>query len=170
MDRTRRSGIVGGLFLILLGAVLLVGQLVPSLWGWVNEWSWPLIVVAVGVFLLILGIVSAAPGMTVPASIVSGIGLLLWWQNATGNWASWAYAWTLIPGFAGIGTFLMGLWTGEGRRMREGAWAVLTSLILFAIFASFLGGPAVLGQYWPALLILLGLMSLGQYFLRARKA
>jgi hypothetical protein len=34
----------------------------------------------------------------------------------TNNWESWAYAWTLIPGFAGIGIYwpvliiLLGLW------------------------------------------------------------
>jgi hypothetical protein len=124
----------------------------------------------VGALLLVLGAVTGAPGMAVPGCIVGGIGLLLTWQNATGDWASWAYAWALIPGFAGVGTVLMGLMEGKGRLVREGAWSVLVSLVLFAIFASFLGGPALLGQYWPVLLIVLGLISLGRFFLEGRKS
>ena len=47
MDRATRSGLAAGLVLILVGAVLLVGQLFPGLWGWMGPWSWPLIVVGV---------------------------------------------------------------------------------------------------------------------------
>lgn len=80
--------------------------------------------------------------MAVPACIVGGIGGLLLWQNATGEWQSWAYAWTLIPGFVGVGTLLSGLLGGTLRRdFGAGAWRVLISLISFGIFASFLGGP-----------------------------
>ncbi len=42
---------------------------------------------------------------------------------------------------------------------------LLYSLVLFAVFASFLGGWGLIGQYWPVLLILLGLIFLGVKFL-----
>ena len=169
MEANRRSALVGGVVLILLGILFLVGQLVPNLWGWVGSFTWPWFVVGAGALLLLIGLASNAPGMAVPACIVGGIGLLLYWQNATNNWESWAYAWTLIPGFAGVGAVLMGLWTGQWKTVWGGLWSIMVSLILFAIFASFLGGPFSLGKYWPVLLILLGLLSLGRILFRPRQ-
>ena len=46
---------------------------------------------------------------------------------------------------------------------------VLVSLILFVIFASFLGGRSLLGPYWPVLIILFGLWVLVRPMLRARR-
>ena len=170
MDRERRSGLAAGLILILLGAWFLAVQLLPGLRLWVNATlSWPLIIVGVGVLLLVIGLLVGAPGMAVPAAIVGGIGGLLYWQNATGNWASWAYAWTLIPGFVGVGLLLAGL-LGENPRqtLREGSRMVVISLILFAVFSSFLGGWRIFGPYWPVLIILLGLWLLVQPLLRSK--
>jgi hypothetical protein len=133
-------------------------QLVPGLEGLFNiEYSWPLFVIAIGVVLFIVGLLSGTPGMAVPACIVGGIGTLLYYQNATGNWASWAYAWTLIPGFAGIGAILAGLLgDNPSKSYRDGLNLIVISAIMFLIFGSFLGGLNLLGQWWPLLLILLG--------------
>ena len=115
----------------------------------------------VGAVLLLLAVLAGVPELAVPAAIVGGIGGLLWWQNTTDNWESWAYAWTLIPGFVGVGIILSGL---LGRRMREsligGGWLILISLILFLVFGSFLGGMDLLGAYWLLLLIGLGVLLL----------
>jgi hypothetical protein len=162
MDRHQRSNIIIGIILLLLGGWFLAVQLMPELGAWFNlQFSWPLIIVGVGVLLLFLGLVLGAPDMAVPATIVGGIGGLLYWQNSTGNWESWAYAWTLIPGFVGLGTILAGLLGGRsGGALREGGGLILTSLVLFAIFGSFLGGMNLFGAYWPVLLILLGIWLL----------
>ena len=166
MDRRRRSSLAGGLVLILLGAWFLVAQWVPGL---PTTFSWPWIVIGVGGFLLLLGLLTGAPGLAVPACIVGGIGGLLYWQNATGNWESWAYAWTLIPGFVGVGILLSGLLGGEIRQsVQGGGWLILISLVLFAVFGSFLGGLDLLGPYWPVLLILLGLLLLARPLFRSR--
>ena len=169
MNSSQRSGLAGGLILIVLGLVFLSLQSFPGMWNWASGASWPLIVVGVGLVLLVVGLIVHVPGMTVPACVVGGIGLLLYWQNATGNWESWAYAWALIPGFVGVGTLLMGLFEGKGETVRAGIWLIVISLILFAIFASFLGGPSFLGKYWPLLLILLGVVLLGQYVTGSRR-
>jgi hypothetical protein len=162
MEERRRSNLVVGILLVLLGAWFLLDQLVPGLHFWVNaQVSWPLFVVGTGVLLLVIGLLAGAPDMAVPACIVGGIGGLLYWQNTTGNWESWAYAWTLIPGFVGVGVILAGILKGQVRRgFSAGIGSIIVSLIMFAIFSSFLGGWQLFGAYWPVLLILLGLWIL----------
>jgi hypothetical protein len=166
VDRRHRSRLAGGLVLILLGAWFLVTQWVPELQIWQ---SWPWIIMGVGGLLLIIGLLAGVPAMAVPACIVGGIGGVLYWQNATGNWDSWAYAWTLIPGFVGVGIVVSGLLGGETRQsIRGGGWLILISLVLFAVFGSLFGGRGLLGPYWPALLILLGLLLLIRSLFRPR--
>jgi hypothetical protein len=115
-----------------------------------------LIVIGVGA-LFLLGALVGTPPLAVPGSVIAGIGGILYYQNVTGDWASWAYIWALIPGFAGIGTILMGLLTPGGRRnVREGGRLVVISLVMFLIFGAFFGGLGRLGQYWPVLLIGIG--------------
>ena len=170
MMAQRRSSLAFGLVLVLLGVWFLVVQFIPGLQDWFRlEMTWPLIIVGVAVLLLVFGILAGVPAMLMPASIVGGIGGLLYWQNATGHWESWAYAWTLIPGFVGVGTLLMGLLGQETRRsITGGVWLIVISLVLFAVFGSFLGGPNLFGPYWPVLLIALGLLLLVQSFFRWR--
>jgi hypothetical protein len=162
MSAPRQTSWAGGIILILLGLFLFGIQAIPQ---WRDLFrgpaGWPLIVVGVGLFLFVFGLLVGAPGMAVPASIVGGIGGLLYWSNLTGAWESWAYLWALIPGLVGVGMVLMGL-LGERPResMEAGGWLILVSLMLFFIFASFLGGVNLLGAYWPVLVILLGVLTL----------
>lgn len=170
MNRRQRNSVVGGLLLVLIGLLALAYQLVP---GWRAmlrlEYSWPWTVIAVGGFLLVLGLLVGAPGLAVPACIVGGIGGLLLYQNTTGDWASWSYAWTLIPGFVGVGIILAGL-LGERRSgaLSSGAWLILISLVLFVIFGTLLGGQKILGPYWPVLLIVVGILALLRPVFRRR--
>lgn len=53
--------------------------------------------------------------------------------------------------------------------LRSGTWEIVSSLILFLIFASFLGGPNLLGVYWPVLLIALGVLVLLRGLARGRQ-
>lgn len=170
MSAQRRSGMAIGIILILLGLWFLADQLFPQLNRWLNvDFSWPLFVVGAGVVFFLFALFAGVPDLAIPACIIGGIGGLLYWQNATGNWESWAYAWALIPGFAGVGVLLKGLLGGHPRQsFREGSGMIVTSLILFLIFGSFLGGPNLLGDYWPVLLILLGAWLLVRPWLRAR--
>lgn len=166
MDQRQRSGLAAGLALIVIGAVLLAARLIPGLREY--GWHWPLIIVGIGVFLLVLGLATRTPGLAIPACIVGGIGGLLYWQVLTDRWESWSYAWALIPGFVGVGMVVASLLESKGQRgelLRGGGTLILISLILFAIFGSFLGGFWGLGQYWPLLLVLLGLFLLVQPFL-----
>ena len=166
MDYRRRLSLAAGLVLILLGAWFLAVQCVPGMQAW---FSWPLIIVGVGALLLMIGLLTGVPAMAVPACIVGGIGGLLYWQSATGHWESWAYVWTLIPGFVWVGIVLSGLLGGETRRAaRGGGWLILISLVLFMIFGSFFGALGPVGPYWPVLLIVLGLWVLVRSLFRSR--
>ena len=162
MNTQRRTSVIGGLILIAVGVVLLLAQVLP---GFRIDFSWTWIVVGVGLFLFALGAAVGEPGMAVPATIVSGIGGILTYQNATGNWESWAYAWTLIPGFVGLGIVLMNLLGGEESPLKDGLTLMLISLIMLAVFGSFFGALGLAGNYWPVLLILLGVVLLGRTFI-----
>lgn len=169
MERNRRGTIAVAVLLIVVGAIWLVAQFIPDLNIFVDL-DWPWIVIGVGVALLLIGLLAGQPDLAVPAFIVGGIGCLLYYQNSTGDWDSWAYAWTLIPGFAGLGTVVAALLKGNSSRMLgEGLTMIVVSAILFVIFGSFLGGLDLLGPYWPVLLILGGLWILFQGFWRRRK-
>jgi len=162
MDRRHGSGLAVALALILLGVWFLAIQFVPGLRDWTDStFAWPMVIIGAGFCLLIVGLLVGAPEMAVPACIVGGIGGIFYWQHATGNWGSWAYAWALIPGFVGVGNLLSGLLGGEARRSaREGVGLVLTSLLLFVLFGALFGGLGFLGPYWPVLLIAWGLALL----------
>jgi len=164
----KRANLAAAVVLIVLGVWFLAVQMLPALKNFVYGGdNWPFIIIGVGVVLGLVGLVTWVPALLIPACIVGGIGALLYWQNATGNWGSWAYAWTLIPGFAGVGVILSGLLNGDRRAMIGGGWTIFNSLVLLAIFGSFLGGGDLV-KYWPVLLILLGVLLLGQSLFRRR--
>lgn len=170
MNKEQRANLAIGILLILLGGWFLVTQIYPPLKSVLNiETSWPLIVIGVGVFLLILGLIMRVPDMAVPACIVSGIGGILYWQFLTENWDSWTYAWALIPGFVGVGVILARL-LGDNDQgaYREGLRLILISLILFVAFFLFLGEEGMFREYWPVLVILLGIWIFARALLRRK--
>jgi len=166
MDKSKRTSIVGGALLILVGSVLFAAQVAPDYMpDFLEIFSWPWIIIGVGLFLFALGAALGEPGLAVPATIVSGIGGILAYQSYTGNWESWSFIWTLIPGFVGLGIMLMSLLGGEGS-VKDGATLVLISFIMLAVFGSFFGALGMAGQYWPVLLILLGVVLLFRSFFK----
>jgi hypothetical protein len=168
MKKRRRSTMAAGVLLVLVGILAIVLQNISETPHWL--FSWPLIIVGVGVFLLLMGLLMGEPGMAVPACIVGGIGGLLYYQNATGNWESWSYAWTLIPGFVGLGILVSGLLEGRGQKaLREGGWMLVISAVLFLVFGSFLGNLNLLGPYWPLVLVAIGILILVGPMLRSRR-
>ncbi|MCJ7566013.1 MAG: hypothetical protein MUO58_00540 [Anaerolineales bacterium] len=162
MEQGQRSNMVAGLLIILIGAAFLAAQIFPNSFAFINlEDNWPLLVIGVGVFLFLMGLLTSTPALAIPASIVGGIGGILYWQNVTGSWESWAYIWTLIPGFVGVGVFVSGLLAGQAREgLRDGSRTIMVSLIMFAIFGSLLGEGQFSGLLWPIILIGAGLMIL----------
>lgn len=173
MSRERRSDLVFGIILLLIGGWFLTAQfnLVPGLNKIMNvQYQWPLIIIGVGVFLFLLGLLIRAPGMSVPACIVGGIGGILYWVNSSGNWGDWSYLWTLIPGFVGIGVVLSTLLGGnEKGGYREGLRLILVSAILFVVFVMIFSGQTHLLRYWPILVILAGIWIIIQNVFRKKQ-
>ena len=169
MSRKMRSNLGIGVLLILIGGWMLAVQFLPNLgdWFW-GIFDWPIYIIGAGVALFIFGLIIGSPGMAVPACIVGGIGGLLFYQNSTGDWESWSYAWALIPGFTGIGSMLASLF-GEGGKsgFRSGLTLTFISLVLFLIFGGVFGANP-LGIYWPFLLIALGIWMLIQPLFRRK--
>jgi hypothetical protein len=153
MDQRTRSAVVSGTVLIAIGVVLLVLRVVPGAFATL---SWPWIVIGVGALFLVLALVTVTPGLAVPACIIGGIGLILWWQNRTDAWWTWSFAWTLIPAFVGVGILVAGLLEGKPiRALLDAIWPILVSLVLFVIFGSSFGGLALGIGIWPILGIVL---------------
>ena len=175
MQKRNRTQLILGLILIPVAGWLIAERIYPNLANLIHlpPFDWPMWVMLAGAMLLVLGLLVGAPGMAIPACIVAGIGGILYYQNATGDWQSWAYMWTLIPGFVGIGSILAGI-LGEDFKssVMHGLNTLLVSIVLFAVFGTLFGGWAILGvygQYVPiALLFLLGIWLIVRGFLRRK--
>ena len=124
-----------------------------SFWGT----FWPLIILLPGVpflYYALTGGKATAP-LIFPGLSIAGLGALLFYQNATGHWESWAYAWALFPVVAGVGLQFMGSRFGEQALVGAGAITMTVGLWLFAILGLsfelliFGGGVSI----WAAALI-----------------
>ncbi len=170
MNKTGRSQLVLGIILILIGGWFLLNQTMPEFREFFEPYTeWPANMLLIGAGILIIGLVTGSPGLAIPAAIVAGIGGIFYYQQLTENYDSWSYMWALIPGFIGVGTVLQGL-LGENTasNLKKGLNLMVVSAVLFLVFAAFLGGWDILGNYGPAaLLILLGLWVLGSGLYRS---
>jgi hypothetical protein len=170
------TAVLGGL-LIVVGLVFFVGQWLDIDWG---AATWPFYVIAPGLAMLAFGLTQRdGSGLTVAGSIVSIVGLVLLYQNATDHWESWAYAWTLVgPGGSGLGMLLYGTRSGDRKMARDGFWQVLTAIGLFlAGFIFFEGIIGISGRRlplpdWllPAAVIGLGVLVLIRGFTSRQRA
>ena len=159
----------------ILGAILVVVGVVGAIvsWSgfdvdtWIGESGWPIFVIVPGLVLWALAFVPRPPagiGFAIAGSIVTSVGLLLWYQEATDHWESWSDAWALIgPGAAGLGMLLYGFVTRTHRLVTSGAWLAAIGLALFVIGAWFFEStfqagrvPFDLGEAWPVVLIAIG--------------
>jgi hypothetical protein len=165
MSSPRNTGsLVGGSLLIIFGVLALLGKLFQNF----NFWNtfWPFFIIGVGL-LFFVGMFAggkSVSGLAIPGSIITAIGLMLFYQNLTSHWESWSYGWTVILMAVGLGIFIMGAW-GQNESQRAAGLRVLRiGLIMFIIFGAFFeliftaGMPFGLRSIvFPAALILLGL-------------
>jgi hypothetical protein len=161
MKSPTASSLRTGTALVLIGIVFLLLQIVPGAPEIFKGENTPaLVLFGIAILLALIGIAAGTPGIAIPVCIVAGIGGIFYWQSALGGgYNSWSYAWALIPGFVGVGIFLNELLSGRPLRgLSEAVGPIAFSIVLFLIFGSAFGGITMLGVYWPALLIVLGVL------------
>jgi hypothetical protein len=158
MNRQSRSQLVLGIILILAGVWFFASRTLPSLAEFTNNiFEWPFTLMWIGALILVIGLFTGNPGAAVPAIIVAGIGGIFYYNDTYATQAAWAYMWTLIPGFIGLGSILAGLLGDNTRQnLRNGFNSLIFSAAAFLIFASIFGPLELLGNYGIAI-VLIGL-------------
>ena len=169
------SSVALGVVLVVLGLFALIIQFT----GFDAGGSWPLFVVIPGLTLLLVGFISLGTGALIPGAILTVIGLILSYMNATQDWPAWAFAWPLVaPGGVGLGIWLQGLRNSDAHLLRQGRVLMFVALIIFMIGFVIFGtifrisemdygwfGKAAL----PALLIVIGVILLARSIQRSRE-
>ena len=137
-DDKQRGTLVVGAFLVLLGVFFLVSERFGTDFG---RYGWPILVIVPGVFLLLMGLAiphEGGLGAAIPGGIITSVGLVLAFQDATSTYASWAYAWALVaPGSVGVTLTLFGLLHRRGDLLDAGLRTAATGLGLFIGFGLF---------------------------------
>ena len=151
-ERSNPSGppaLALGAILVVVGLVLFLGQLLDISIG---DIGWPFFVIAIGLVLLVLGLsVVGETGLIIGGTVVTVVGLVLFYQTQTGHWESWAYAWALVgPAASGLGLALSGIRFRNGGDVRNGTWGMLGGLAFFAVgFLFFEGVIGISGERLP---------------------
>jgi hypothetical protein len=173
-QRRAGSSVALGVVLVVLGLFALLVQFT----GFDPGGSWPLFIVIPGLTLLIVGFVSLGTGALIPGAILTVIGLILAYMNATQDWPAWAFAWPLVaPGGVGLGIWLQGLRNHDAQLLRQGRVLMFVALLIFMIAFVIFGtifrisetdyglfGKAAL----PGLLIVIGILLLARSIQRSR--
>jgi hypothetical protein len=156
-NRSNAGTLIVGAALILFGVLALAGQVFHMLdWGFL----WPFLIIGFGAlfFVAMFAGGKGTAAFAIPGSIISGIGLILLFQNITGRWESMSYFWALIVLFVGVGIYVMGLYSSDENQKRSGLGVMKVGFILFLIFGTFF--EMLFSSFnnilFPALLILLG--------------
>ena len=180
--RVNAASLVIGGILVLLGILFLIGQLFGVVFDIdIGQFTWPFFIIIPGVVLFISAFLldpTAGRGLAIAGSIVTMVGAILLFQNTTGFWASWAYAWALIfPTSIGLGQLVYGALRGQGEMVRPALNMILIGIAIFLVGLFFFEGVigisgfrlGLSGLCWPVLLIGLGLLVLLLNFLPGRK-
>jgi hypothetical protein len=168
---------VFGASFILFGLLLLVGQLLH-----IDFLSllWPFFIIVPGVALFLAALLASGKSgepLAIGGSIITMVGCILLFQNVTGLWSTWAYAWALIaPTSIGLGLLLWGAIKGHPDKVKEGLNLAGIGLVIFLVAGAFfelvLGvsgfglGPLAL----PFLLIGLGIVLILVNVIRALRS
>ena len=163
METTGRN--TAALSLIGLGVLFFLAQITG--FGFLGM-LWPFFVIVPGAIFLYFAITGDASkaGLAVPGAMITGTGAILFYQNLTDHWASWAYIWALYPVFLGLALVFVGRRTGNKRTLHTGdgfvKWGLLAFIGLWALFELFIfgGNSQIITVLVPLALIGAGIVLL----------
>lgn len=129
---------LGALVLIGLGTLFLVTN-VFNIRLDIFSWGWPFFVILPGVACLAIALTGdrKTAGLIFPGVLVTGTGLILFAQNVTDYWESWAYIWAAYPAMVGIALMMHGRRVGKEKDVEAGRGLVNLGLILLLAFGAF---------------------------------
>jgi hypothetical protein len=170
------TSLVIGIILIAVGGLLLAGRVLNfDIFGFLRHLFWPFYIIVPGILLCVLSLVvrGNGEGLDVVGSIATAVGLVLFYQNITGHWSSWSYAWALVaPTSFGVGLTVYGAIKGKQKKVKEGLEAAKVGGILFLVGLVFfelvigISGFGLGRIGWPILLIGLGAVVLVRALVR----
>ena len=168
MRRIDRSSLAAALFLITLGAIFLIVNIIPGL----NfNRTWPVILLAVSAAFFLPALIAqqarrALAALAIPGSILLVLGAIFLYNTLSADWAAWAYAWILLPASVGLGLMLASAIGGWERTVSEvGVWLMVLNGAAFGLFATLFGSP-LMKAFGAGALILGGLLMLLRAFRR----
>jgi hypothetical protein len=171
LRRGSRLAVVGALLVVVGVGWLVARDLRLDPFAAIADAGWPFFVIIPGVILMLSSLIPKPPqgvGLAIAGSIVTTVGLVLFYQEQTAHWESWAYAWALVgPGAAGLAMLVYGLifdqrdLVSAGLRLAAIAAAFFVAGYWFfeTVFATG-RAPVDLGAWWPVAIILAGLAVL----------
>jgi peptidoglycan/LPS O-acetylase OafA/YrhL len=156
-NRNNVGALIGGVILIGIGLLTLVSRMYTGIdWGLL----WPISIIGFGAlfFIAMFTVGKSGAAFAIPGTIITGIGLVVLFQNITQHWTTMSYIWTLIIIFVGLGIYIMG-WYGEDANQRQSGGKVMKiGIILFIVFGTIFESifSSLNNVVFPVLLILLG--------------
>ncbi len=137
-DQHGRNTKALGLLLLAIGVWTLLSRFIHID---LESWLWPFWIIVPGGIIIALGFRDSSrggEGLVTFGSIVAMTGVILFVQNITNQWQSWAYAWTLLfPGSIGLGKYLWGRHAGDTAAIQKGEKTMQTALVMFVAFGFF---------------------------------
>lgn len=137
MDEKKSGSNRGALFLggtvLLIGILLLLGEIFDISF---SHFLWPLFIIIPGaiIFLSSLSMGKGGDALAIVGGILTSVGAVLFLQNVTGLWASWAYAWSLVaPTSIGASQLVYG-WIKKSESHIKNGWEITkVGLIIFTV-------------------------------------
>ena len=171
MSSQRNTGsLVGGSLLIIFGVLAMLGKIFQNYDFWGT--FWPFFIIGIGL-LFFVGMFAggrSVSGLAIPGTIITTIGLMLFYQNITNHWESWSYGWTVILMAVGLGIFIMGIWGQNTTQRAAGLRVLRIGLIMFVIFGAFFELIFTSGMSFGlrSIIFPVGLILLGLYLVFMR--
>ena len=128
---------------------------------------WPFLIIIPGVamFAFATTVGWQSRQLAAAGAVVAGTGVILLVQEMTDYYQSWAYAWTLLPVFAGVGLLFVaqaeGNQAGKTRALQLMRWGALAFLVAGVAFETLIFRNPVEGSLaLPLILIAAGALLL----------